>query len=91
MWGSVQLDKGAGLLKACAWPPRSGVLAQVLPGAGRLTQVLQQSLQPPQAGVHVLLQPLLHRVRVEDALQGSLQLPCEGAPPGQETEDQRDS
>lgn len=54
-------------------------------GAGGL-EVLQQRLQLPQAGVHVLLQPLLHGVLGEDAVQGGRQLLREGAPPAQETE-----
>lgn len=54
-------------------------------GAGGL-EVLQQRLQLPQAGVHVLLQPLLHGALGEDAVQGGCQLLREGAPPAQETE-----
>lgn len=70
----------------------SGALACVRAGAGWWgwgaggLEVLQQCLQLPQAGVHVLLQPLLHGVLGEDAVQGCCQLLREGAPPAQETE-----
>lgn len=86
------LDSGqTGLDEGVAGPLRSGVLTCVRaragqwgPEASRLAEVLQQLLQLPQTGLHVLLQPLLHGVRVEDATQGGFQLHSEGAPPGQE-------
>lgn len=69
-------------------PGPSGVLACVPARAGgwwllggRLTQVLQQTLQSLHTREHILLQPLLYGIRVEDRLQGCLQLLHEVVPP----------